>query len=301
MHRQKNPSLAGLALIALVVALAAGCGGSSKKAATTTTTTTTSTTPAVAIQPPPNVKNAGKLVFCSDITYPPEESYKPGTTTPQGSDIDIGTDIARRMGVKAQFDNTGFDGIIAALLAKKCDAIISGMNDTPERLKQVAFVDYLKVGQSFMVKKGNPKNITDIASLAGKSASVETGTTNKDYLDAQNKLLQAHGKQPIKVVTFPKDTDAANALKTGKVDAYFGDSPPAAYYVETDPSSFEIGGNPVNPIPIGIAIRKGDAQLQSGVLAAVAAMYSDGTMKQIVAKWKLSRVVADVGIVSVKQ
>jgi polar amino acid transport system substrate-binding protein len=298
MHRLKTPSVAGLAVLAVVAVLAAGCGGSSKKAATTTTAT--SATPAVAIQPPSNIKSAGKIVFCSDITYPPEESYKPGTTTPQGSDIDIGTDIAKRMGVKAQFDNTGFDGIIAALLAKKCDAIISGMNDTPERLKQVAFVDYLKVGQSFMVKKGNPKNITSIASLAGKSASVETGTTNKDYLDKQSKMLQAQGKKPIKIVTFPKDTDAANALKTGKVDAYFGDSPPAAYYVETDPSSFEIGGNPVNPIPIGIALRKGDVQLQSGVLAALAAMYSDGTMKQIVSKWKLSRVVADVSIVSVK-
>ena len=301
MHRPKTPSVTGLALLALVVVLAAGCGGSSKKAATTTTTSTAaSTTPAVAIAPPSNIKKAGKLVFCSDITYPPEESYKQGTTTPQGSDIDIGTDIAKRMGVTAQFDNTGFDGIIAALLAKKCDAIISGMNDTPERLKQVAFVDYLKVGQSFMVKKGNPEHITGIASLAGKSASVETGTTNKDYLDQQSKLLQAQGKKPIKVVTFPKDTDAANALKTGKVDAYFGDSPPVAYYVETDPASFEVGGNPINPISIGIALRKSDTQLQSAVLAGVAAMYSDGTIKQIVAKWKLSRVVTDVSIVSVK-
>ena len=34
------------------------------------------------------------------------------------------------------------------------------MNDTPERRKQVDFVDYIKVGQSFMVKKGNPKHIT---------------------------------------------------------------------------------------------------------------------------------------------
>jgi polar amino acid transport system substrate-binding protein len=292
--------LAGLAATSLTVLVAAGCGGGSNKAATANTSTTTSTTPVVAIQPPTNIKNAGKLVFCSDITYPPEESYKQGTTTPEGSDIDIGTSIAKRLGVTARFDNTGFDGIIAALLAKKCDAVISGMNDTPERLKQVAFVDYLKVGQSFMVKKGNPEHINGIASLAGKSASVETGTTNKDYLDQQSKMLQSEGNKPIKVVAFPKDTDAANALKTGKVDAYFGDSPPVAYYVKTDPTSFEVGGNPINPISIGIALRKSDTPLQSATLAAVAAMYSDGTMKRIVAKWDLSRVVADVSVVSVK-
>ena len=285
MSRSKLTALAG-ALIVLVALSAVGCGGSSKKAAATTTNSSAS------ITAPASIASAGTLVFCSDITYPPEESYKTGTTTPEGSDIDIGTYIAQKMGVQARFDNTGFDGIIAALLAKKCDAVISGMNDTPERRKQVAFVDYLKVGQSFMVKSGNPENITGLASLAGKAASVETGTTNKDYLDAQSKKLQAQGKKAIKVVTFPKDTDAANALKTGKVDAYFGDAPVVAYYIEKDPSSFSIGGTPVNPISIGIAIRKSDTELQSAVKQAVTAAYADGTMDKILTRWKLGKAVA---------
>lgn len=286
MSRFRLTVLAG-ALILLAV-LVAGCGGSSNKSAATTTATATSGS---SIQAPASVKSAGVLVFCSDITYPPEESYKAGTTTPEGSDIDIGNYIAQQMGVKARFDNTGFDGIIAALLAKKCDAVISGMNDTPERRKQVAFVDYLKVGQSFMVKTGNPENITGIESLAGKAASVETGTTNKDYLDAQSKKLQAQGKKGIKVVTFPKDTDAANALKTGKVDAYFGDAPVVAFYIEKDASSFAIGGTPVNPISIGIAIRKSDTELQAAVKQAVSSAYSDGTMDKILTRWKLGKAV----------
>jgi polar amino acid transport system substrate-binding protein len=273
-------------LFALLAIIAAGCGGGGKKSAATTTS------PGASIQAPASISSAGKLVFCSDITYPPEESYKAGTTIPEGSDIDIGNDIARRIGVTARFDNTGFDGIIAALLAKKCDAIISGMNDTPERRKQVAFVDYLKVGQSFMVKSGNPEHITSIATLAGKAASVETGTTNKDYLEAQSKQLKSQGKKGIKVVTFPKDTDAANALKTGKVDAYFGDAPVVAYYIEKDPASFAIGGTPVNPIPIGIAILKSDTELQTAVKQAIDAMYADGTMDTILKRWKLAGAVA---------
>jgi polar amino acid transport system substrate-binding protein len=276
--------------VALTLVLTgAGCGGGSKSS---NSTTTSASGGGASITPPANIKSAGKLVFCSDITYPPEESYKEGTTTPEGSDIDIGNYIAKKMGVTARFDNTGFDGIIAALLAKKCDLIISGMNDTPERKKQVAFVDYLKVGQSFMVKSGNPENITGIASLAGKSASVETGTTNKDYLDAQSKKLQAQGKKAIKVVTFPKDTDAANALKTGKVDAYFGDAPVVAFYIEKEPKSFEIGGTPINPISIGMAIRKSDTELQAAVRQAVKAIYADGTMDKILTRWKLGKAVA---------
>jgi polar amino acid transport system substrate-binding protein len=289
VFRSKTFVLAG-AIVVLLAFAGSGCGGSSKKSSKSTTATTAGS--GASITAPASIASAGKLVFCSDITYPPEESYKQGTTTPEGSDIDIGNYIADKMGVKARFDNTGFDGIIAALLAKKCDAVISGMNDTPERRKQVAFVDYLKVGQSFMVKKGNPENITSIDSLAGKSASVETGTTNKDFLDAQSKRLTSQGKKAIKVVTFPKDTDAANALRTGRVDAYFGDAPVVAYYIEKTPEAFSLGGTPVNPISIGIAINKSNTELQSAVTKAIDMIYADGTMNTILTRWKLAGAVA---------
>jgi polar amino acid transport system substrate-binding protein len=289
VFRSKTFVLAG-AIVLLLALAGSGCGGSSNKSSESTTTTTAGN--GASITAPASISSAGKLVFCSDITYPPEESYKQGTTTPEGSDIDIGNYIADKMGVKARFDNTGFDGIIAALLAKKCDAVISGMNDTPERRKQVAFVDYLKVGQSFMVKKGNPEKITGIDSLAGKSASVETGTTNKDFLDAQSKRLTSQGKKAIKVVTFPKDTDAANALRTGRVDAYFGDAPVVAYYIEKTPEAFSLGGTPVNPISIGIAINKSNTELQSAVTKAIDMIYSDGTMDTILTRWKLAGAVA---------
>jgi polar amino acid transport system substrate-binding protein len=227
---------------------------------------------------------AGTMTFCTDATYPPEEYFQGSKII--GSDVDIATEVAKRVGMKASFKNTGFDAIIAALLAKKCNAVISGMNDTPARRKQVAFVDYITVGQSIMVKKGNPKHITKLSDLAGKSISVEVGTTNKDFLDAQSKIFQKAGKKSIKVVTFPKDTDAAAALKTGKVDAYFGDSPVVAYYIGKDPS-FAFGVLAVNPIPVGIALRKGDPLIPK-VQKAVASMYADGTMKKILAKWKMS-------------
>src|SRR5262245_1327110 len=237
-----------------------------------------------AVKPPANIAKAGKIVYCSDITYPPEEFFQGSKAV--GSDIDIGTEIAKRMGAKATFKNTTFDSIIAALLAKKCDAIISGMNDTPARRKSVDFVDYISVGQSLMVKKGNPSHIRALSSLSGKRVSVESGTTNRDFLAAQSKLLTKAGKKAITIVTFPKDTDAAAALKAGRVDAYFGDSPVVAYYTEQD-SSFAFAGQPINPIPVGIAIRKGDP-LKAAVKKAVAAMYADGAMKKILAKWKMS-------------
>jgi polar amino acid transport system substrate-binding protein len=230
---------------------------------------------------------SSNLTWCTDISYPPEESYQ--GTKPIGSDIDIGTNIAKLLGKKAVFKNTVFDSIIPALQTKHCDAIISGMNDTAKRRKQVDFVDYLKVGQSIMVKKGNPKHITKLADLAGRSISVESGTTNRDFLAAQSAKLVKKGKKPISIKTFPKDTDAAAALKAGKVDAYFGDSPVVVFYASKD-KSFGIGGTPINPIPIGIAIRKHDP-LKAKVQNAVNTLYKNGTMKKIVAKWGMTHAV----------
>jgi polar amino acid transport system substrate-binding protein len=228
-------------------------------------------------------RSAGTLTWCSDITYPPEEFFK--GTTPMGSDIDIGTQISKRLGLKAVFKNTTFDSIIPALLAKRCGAIISGMNDTAERRKAVAFVDYLSVGQSLMVKKGNLQHITKLSDLSGRRVAVEAGTTNRTFLASESARLKKAGKKSITIVTFPKDTDAAAALKTGRVDAYFGDSPVVAYYIDQDPT-FAFGGQPINPIPVGIALRKGDPMIAK-VRRTVDAMYANGTMKRILAKWKM--------------
>jgi polar amino acid transport system substrate-binding protein len=239
------------------------------------------------IPPPPSIASAGKIVYCTDATYPPEEYFKGSKII--GSDIDFGTGVAKLMGVEAEFKNTTFDSIIPALLTKKCDAIISGMNDTAERRKQVNFVDYLKVGQAITVKKGNPEHFTTLASLSGKRVSVESGTTNRDFLAATSKKLVKQSKEPITIVTFPKDTDAVAALKAGRVDAYFADAPPAAYYAKQDPS-LQVCCHPINPIPIGIAIRKGDP-LRGTTQKAINQMYANGTMKRIVAKWGMTAAV----------
>ena len=160
------------------------------------------------------------------------------------------------------------------------------MNDTPARRKKVAFVDYLSVGQSLMVRKGNPKGIHTLGDLSGKSVSVELGTTNKAFLDRKNKALRKAGKKPIRIVPFVADTDAADALRSGKVDAYYGDSPVVAFYI-THNRAFDFGGKPVNSLPVGIAFRKGDALIPKA-RQAVKEMYADGTMKRILEKWNMS-------------
>ena len=297
MTHRRAGALAGVALFLVGACTSNGASTAPSVAATTAPTSApsaaASTEPAAsasaapsapAIVVPDAIKTAGKLVWCVDVSYAPEEFYKADGTTPQGSDVDIATEISKRFGVTAEIDNTGFDGIIPALTAKKCDLIISGMNDTPERAKQVDFVDYLKVGQGILVPAGNPKGIKTLEDLSGKTVAVQLGTTNKDALDAASTALVAAGKAKIEIQTFQADTDAFQQLKLGRVDAYSTDSPVVAYYnsLPENAGKFEVGGTPIQPIPIGIAVRKTDTDLKAAVQAAIDGMYADGTLKQIV-------------------
>jgi polar amino acid transport system substrate-binding protein len=240
---------------------------------------------AAAVKPPPGIASAGRIVFCADLGYPPMESLQ--GSRPVGADIDIGAAIAKRMGVKSQFRNVGFDGIIAALLTKKCDAILSGMTDTAARRKQVNFTDYLMVGMSLMVKKGNSHHVTGLASLSGLRVAVQVGTVEKDALAAENKLLAKQHRRLVVIKLFNKDTDAAAALITGKVDAYFSDDPPVGYYVKRSGGKFEVAADKIQAAPYGIATRKRDP-LGPAVKTAVSQLYANGTMKAILGKWGLS-------------
>jgi polar amino acid transport system substrate-binding protein len=225
------------------------------------------------------------LVFCSDIAFPPMEYFE--GSEPIGADIDIAREVAKRVGREAEFHNIGFDAIVAALLGQQCEAIISGMNNTPERAKTVDFVDYLNVGQSLVVPKGNPLGITSLETLCGHAAGAQVGTTNLDTLNQANEACVAAGQDAVEVTTFKSDADAMLALKANRLDAYETDSSVAAYYIAQDPETFEFGGPAIGAIPVGIAFRKEDTALRDQVQQAIADMYADGTMATILEKWQL--------------
>jgi polar amino acid transport system substrate-binding protein len=234
--------------------------------------------------------SSNTLSFCTDPTYPPAEFYqvsKVGSVSLKrqlaGADIDIGSAVAHKMGKDARFVDTKFTDIIDHLLNKKCDAIISLMNDTSQRRTTVSFVDYLAAGQDLMLKKGTTP-INSLAELYGRSVSVAAATTEQDFLKAANNA--APGGKQIVIKSYPSENNAILALDNGKVEAYFGDAPIVQSAVAAD-SSLVRGAQLVKPIPIGIALRPGDSRI-AAVQKAVNDMYADGTMGAILAKWKFT-------------
>ena len=151
-------------------------------AATPTTVPPTAAATPVATVDPTTLVQPGKLEICSDIPYPPMEFYD-NNGNPEGSDVEIGNEIAARLGLQPVWINTVFDTIIEALKSPKCDLTLSDMNITPDRNKQISFIEYFQAGQSMLAAKGNPQNINSMMDLCGQSVAAESGTTEVDYLN----------------------------------------------------------------------------------------------------------------------
>ena len=199
------------------------------------------------VTPPSSITSAKQLLFCTDATYPPEEFYK-GTKL-VGSDIDIGTEIAKTYRDDREVPEHRLRRHHRGAPREEVRRDHQRHERHP-RAAQAGRIRRLPLGRPVADGQEGQSRRASTRSRAcpARRVSVEVGTTNKQFLDAESKLLTKKGKPAIKVVTFPKDTDAANALKTGRVDAYFGDAPVVAYYIKRD-TSFAFAGSPGQPDP----------------------------------------------------
>ncbi len=286
------------ASVGLVLALAGvtmgGCGAGASPS------TVPAGSAAAALAAPDRIKEAGTLVWCSSLDYPTMESTAAGGpaevgTEAVGLDIDIAAEVAKRLGVSSTIDPTGWDYLLTSLNAEGCDLVISGMTSTfGGRAEKADFVDYLRAWTGFLVAPGNPKGIRTVEDLAGRSVAVVPGYSDEASLRAASDDLVAAGKPAIEIVTVTKSGEEwAEELAAGRVDALAQDSVATVYIVDRPPyaGASEIGGPALDPQPLGIAIRKGDAGMKEAVAAAIDAMYADGTMKAIVATWGLTDAV----------
>jgi len=235
---------------------------------------------------PKRIATAGTIVYCSDMTSPPLE-FLDADTKPVGSDIDIGNEVAKRFGVKAEWKNIPFKGLVPALLAQQCDAVISQLFDKPERRQVIDLVDYMNSSEALLVRAGNPKNIHSLDDLAGYKVAVENGTTIQELIEDQNKKFQTAGKKPADIVVYPKDTDALQALQIGQVDVYGTTLETGAYYMGKAANTFEVAGPPFHQILTAIGLRKNDAEVTSAIQKAIDDMKQDGTLLAILKKWNI--------------
>lgn len=278
LHR----SASAVAVLALAVGALAACG--SDKAAEPKASG--SAAPLFA-DLPKDVQASKQIVVGSDIAYAPMEYFDTDGKTVLGFDKDLTDLLSKQLGVTFTWRSSTFDGLITQLKSKRIDVAISGMSDTPERQKEIDFVDYYQAGAMLLVEKGNPKKLKSIADLCGTTVAVQRGTTQEGYAEKQSATCKTDGKKPINLLSFDRETEAMLQVKNGRAVAGMQDYPVATYNARTSGGGkdFAVVGEQIQAGPLGIGISKDDVQLRDALQKALQTVISDGSYQKLIDKY----------------
>lgn len=246
--------------------------------------------------------NAGKLTIASDTTYPPAEFADPNNVSNFiGYDMDLAREFAKRLCLQADIVKADFGTIITdvsgpPLGQQRYDMSISSFTVNPDRQQKVDMIPYFTAGESILVPTGNPKNITTIDSMCGKTIAVQDNTVEKSEIDdANGKGDGSSGQAPvckdnlIKELHFASQNDVILQVINNNADASYQDQPVTDYFVSKNPGKAQSGGITVSPAPQGIVMRKDNAPLETAINDALTAMRTDGTYLKILTNWGVQK------------
>jgi len=219
-----------------------------------------------------------KYIIATDATWPPFE-YVDDQNNIVGFDIDLMNAIAEEAGIEIEYQNVGFDPLLAGMAQGTYDAAISSITITEERSKSMLFSDpYYVAGQMIVVQKNNT-SITGEASLKGKKLGAQLGTTGEALAnDTEGATVKSYNQIGL----------AIQDLLNGQIDAVICDTPIAEGYVKNNSNTLKIVGNSLTTESYGIAVAKGKTDLLKKINEGLAAVKAAGIIETLVQKWMAS-------------
>ena len=239
------------------------------------------------------VKKRGKLLVATDANYKPQ-SFKNPDGSFEGFDIDVAKEVAKRLGVEAEFIDVNFDIITAGGWNNRWDMNAGSMTITPDRKKSLYFSSpYYYTPASFVVHKDSKAASLD--DLKGKQVGVGAATTYQDYLEGkltlEGETIIKPAPEGVTVKTYPSDVDALTdqALGDGtRLDAVLTALPTAEEAIKGG-QPLKILGNPVYYEDLGLAFDQKSTLDSKGLADAVTKiiddMHKDGTLTTLAKKY----------------
>lgn len=233
-----------------------------------------------------------KIVMSTDPEYPPQSSLNANNEF-EGFDIDVGREIAKRMGVDIEFVTPGWDVITAGNWGGRWDMSVGSMTPTKARAEVLDFpAIYYYTPAALAVHESND-SITGPADASGKAIGVGVATTYENYLK-HDLEIDAEGAPPFEYMidnpdihTYDTDTLALDDLRLGdgvRLDAAIT-ALPTILAAQKAGYPIKVIGDPVFLEPLSVATDKGDAEFDAKIAEIVQAMHDDGTLKQLSEKW----------------
>jgi polar amino acid transport system substrate-binding protein len=219
------------------------------------------------------IKRTGVMTSANTFSYPPFGFIEDGKQV--GFDVDLGNEIARRMGVKLTFEAIDFRGIIAALTSGRVDLLITGMVYTPDRAQRIDFSEpYFDGGVAAAFRPDRPSSKPD--DIIGKRVGVEIGS-------AGDKYVREKYESRVEIKTYDTVFLALKDLENGRLDVFVGSVAPMRYIMRNMPTlkASETWDSRIQ----AANTRKEDKDLLEEINTHLLAMKKDGTYNNLVSKW----------------
>ena len=234
-----------------------------------------STLPALAGENLDAIKSAGTIRIGTEGTYSPF-TFHNSSNELVGFDVEIGRAVAEKLGVKAEFIEGKWDGLIAGLDAKRYDVVINQVGITEARKQKYAFSEpYIAYKAVLIVREGN-EDIKTFEDLKGKK-SAQSLTSNF------GKLAEAAGAELVGTDGFDQ---SIQLVLTRRADATINDSLSFLDFKKQQPQApVTVVAEKPDADYSGIILRKGDEDLVAAINKALADIKADGTYKTISDKY----------------
>ena len=218
---------------------------------------------------------AGVLKIGTEGTYAPF-TYHDASGKLVGFDVEIGEAIAEKLGVKAEFLEGKWDGLIAGLDAKRYDVVINQVGITEERKKKYDFSDPYIASKAVLIVKADNEDIKSFEDLSGKRAAQSLSSNF-------GKLAEASGAELVGTDGFDQ---SIQLVLTGRADATINDSLSFLDFKKQKPDApVKVVAEQADADYSGVILRKGEPELLAEINEALVAIREDGTYDVISQKY----------------
>ncbi len=232
-------------------------------------------TPSLAGENLDQIKAAGVIKIGTEGTYAPF-TFHDAANKLVGFDVEIGEAVAKKIGVKAEFVEGKWDGLIAGLDVKRYDAVINQVGITEARKQKYAFSEPYIASKAVLIVSEKNSEIKSFEDLKGKK-SAQSLTSNF------GKLAEAAGAELVGTDGFDQ---SIQLVLTGRAEATVNDSLSFLDFKKKQPQApVKIVAEKADADYSGIIVRKGDDDLVAAINKAIADIKADGTYKTISDKY----------------
>lgn len=225
-----------------------------------------------------DIQEAGVMTVGMCPEYPPFETINEKGDI-EGFDVDLANAIGEIIGVKVEFVNTPYEGLLAGLMNEDFDIIMSGMS--PEEADEVdktlnVTENYYSVAEVILTKDASIKSKED---LEGKVVGSHSGSTSQYAVDS----LADMG---INVTSAPynRHSEAFADLQNGNIDAQVVEETWAKEKVKEGDEIY-ICEEPINSVNVAGVINKDGTSLKDAFNNALDQLVENGKYDEIVNKW----------------